>query len=130
MEIKRVNPSFQDNRGTIQDILINEPIEHITVITSIKDVTRGNHFHKKTIQWVYVHSGKLKSLTQKENENVVSQILEPGDLIKTEVLEKHALKMLEDSIFYVFTKGPRGGDNYENDTYRLDKPLQDPSEKE
>jgi len=130
MEIKRVNPSFQDKRGVIQDILINEPIEHITVITSIKDVTRGNHFHKKTIQWVYVHSGKLKSLTQKENENVVSQILEPGDLIKTEVLEKHALKMLEDSIFYVFTKGPRGGDNYENDTYRLDKPLQDPSEKE
>jgi hypothetical protein len=130
MEIKRVNPSFQDKRGTIQDILINEPIEHITVITSKKDVTRGNHFHKKTIQWVYVHSGKLKSLTQKENENVVSRILEPGDLIKTEVLEKHALKILEYSIFYVFTKGPRGGDNYENDTYRLDKPLQDPSEKE
>ena len=130
MEIKRVNPSFQDKRGVIQDILINEPIEHITVITSIKDVTRGNHFHKKTIQWVYVHSGKLKSLTQKENENVVSRILEPGDLIKTEALEKHSLKMLEDSIFYVFTKGPRGGDNYENDTYRLDKPLQDPSEKE
>ena len=130
MEIKRVNPSFQDKRGVIQDILINEPIEHITVITSIKDVTRGNHFHKKTIQWVYVHSGKIKSLTQKENENVVSRILEPGDLIKTEVLEKHALKMLEDSIFYVFTKGPRGGDNYEDDTYRLDKPLQDPSEKE
>ena len=130
MEIKRVNPSFQDKRGVIQDILINEPIEHITVITSIKDVTRGNHFHKKTIQWVYVHSGKLKSLTQKENENVVSQILEPGDLIKTEVLEKHALKILEYSIFYVFTKGPRGGDNYEDDTYRLDKPLQDPSEKE
>ena len=130
MEIKRVNPSFQDKRGVIQDILINEPIEHITVIASIKDVTRGNHFHKKTIQWVYVHSGKLNSLTQKENENVVSRILEPGDLIKTEALEKHALTMLEDSIFYVFTKGPRGGDNYETDTYRLDKPLQDLSEKE
>ena len=130
MEINRVKPSFKDGRGIIQDILINEPIEHITVITSKRDVTRGNHYHKKTIQWVYVHSGKLKSLTQKENENVVSHILEPGDLIKTEVLEKHALKMLEDSIFYVFTKGPRGGDNYEDDTYRLDKPLQDPSEKE
>lgn len=130
MEIKRVNPSFQDERGIIQDILINEPIEHITVITSKKDVTRGNHFHKKTIQWVYVQSGKLNSLTQKENENVVSCILEPGDLLKTEALEKHSLKMLEESIFYVFTKGPRGGENYENDTYRLDKPLQDFSEKE
>ena len=61
---------------------------------------------------------------------VVSCILEPGDLLKTEALEKHSLKMLEESIFYVFTKGPRGGDNYENDTYRLDKPLQDFSEKE
>jgi hypothetical protein len=54
----------------------------------------------------------------------------PGDLLKTEALEKHSLKTLEDSIFYVFTKGPRGGENYENDTYRLDKPLQYFSEKE
>ena len=130
MEINSVKPSFKDERGTIQDILINEPIEHITVITSKRDVTRGNHYHKKTIQWVYVHSGKLKSLTQKENENVVIRNLEPGDLIKTEALEKHALKALEDSIFYVFTKGPRGGDNYENDTYRLDKDLEDFTEKE
>ena len=130
MEINTVKPSFKDERGTIQDILINEPIEHITVITSKRDVTRGNHYHKKTIQWVYVHSGKLKSLTQKENENVVIRNLEPGDLIKTEALEKHALKALEDSIFYVFTKGPRGGDNYENDTYRLDKDLEDFTEKE
>lgn len=125
MEINKLNPTFQDERGVIQDILINQPIEHITVITSKKDVTRGNHFHKETIQWVYVHSGKLESLTQKENEKVVVKILEPGDLIKAEALEKHALKALEDSIFYVFTKGPRGGGNYEDDTYRLDKPLQD-----
>ena len=129
MEKKRVSPSFQDKRGIIQDVLINEPIEHITVISSKKDVTRGNHYHKKTIQWVYVQSGKLKSLTQKNNENVVSCILEPGDLIKTEALEKHSLVMLEDSIIYVFTKGPRGGEDYEKDTYRLDKPLQEVSEK-
>ncbi len=125
MEIIKLKPNFEDERGTILDILTNEPVEHVTVISSAKDVVRGNHFHKDTVQWVYVQSGKLKSLTQFEGENVVSNILEPGDLIKTEKLERHALHTLEYTVFFVFTKGPRGGENYEKDTFRLDKPLRE-----
>ncbi len=123
MIIKKIRPDFQDHRGIIQDILVHEPIEHVTVITSKKDVIRGNHYHKETIQWVYLYSGKLKSLTQKDGEKVVSLIIEPGDLLKTEKMEKHALEALEDSVFFVFTKGPRGGEDYEADTYRLEIPL-------
>jgi len=32
---------------------------------------------------------------------------------------------LEDSLFLVFTRGPRGGQDYESDTYRLTKPLRE-----
>ena len=125
MKIKKLEPNFKDERGVIQDILTDEQIDHVTVITSAKNVTRGNHYHKETIQWVYLHSGKIKSLTQNEGEGVVEEILEPGSLLKTDKMERHMLYSLEESIFFVFTKGPRGGDNYEDDTYRLDRSLEE-----
>ena len=37
--------------------------------------------------------------------------------------DPHAWKALEDSECLVFTRGPRSGENYEEDTYRLDTPL-------
>ena len=43
------------------------------------------------------------------------------------MLEHHAVHALEDSVFMVFTRGPRGGDDYESDTFRLETPLQDPT---
>jgi len=118
--------SFEDNRGIIKDILAQEPIDSITVIQSKSGVVRGNHFHKDTAQWVYIASGLLQSLTQKDDESVVVQVLSPGDLLKAEPLEKHSLIALEDTEFFVFTRGPRGGESYEDDTYRLDEPLQAP----
>lgn len=125
MEFRKIKAKKTDERGVIKDILYNEPIDHVTVITSDKGAVRGNHFHKETIQWVYCYSGKLKSLTQKGEEKVVCKILEEGDLLKTEKNEKHALQALEKAVFFVFTKGPRGGDDYEDDTYRLKTPLRD-----
>ncbi len=125
MKIIKIKESFRDKRGAIKDILYNEPIDHVTVIDSAKGVTRGNHFHKETIQWVYVLGGKLRSLTQREGEKVISKIIELGDLLKTDKYEKHALKALEDSIFIVFTRGPRGGQDYEGDTFRLEKRLEE-----
>lgn len=123
MELVKIKPNFQDERGVISDILSHEPIEHVTVITSLKGVERGHHYHKETVQWVYLYSGKLKSLTQKDGEKVISSIMEPGDLIKTEKLERHAICALDNSVFFVFTRGPRGGEDYEDDTYRLENPL-------
>jgi len=118
--------SFEDDRGAIKDILAHEPIDSITVIQSKSGVVRGNHFHKDTVQWVYVVSGLLRSLTQKNDEPIVDQVIGPGDLLKADPMEKHSLIALEDSEFFVFTRGPRGGESYEDDTYRLDSPLQPP----
>lgn len=126
MLFHKPTPAFEDDRGVIKDLLVHEPVDSITVISSKKGVVRGNHYHKDTAQWVYVQSGRLKALTQYEGEDVVAIILETGDVQKAEPLERHALIALEDTEFFVFTKGPRGGESYENDTYRLTEPLQDP----
>ena len=128
MLLSKPTNAFEDDRGAIKDLMVHEPIDSITVITSKKGVTRGNHYHKDTSQWVYVQSGRLKALTQIEGEDVVVTILETGDVQKAEPLERHALIALEDAEFFVFTKGPRGGESYEDDTYRLSEHLVDPEE--
>ena len=126
MRINTPQISFEDDRGTIKDVLSRQPIDAITIIRSKKGVVRGNHFHKDTTQWVYAQSGQLRSLTQKDNEPVVEQIVNPGDLLVAEPWEKHVLVAIEDSEFFVFTRGPRGGDSYEEDTFRLETPLEPP----
>jgi quercetin dioxygenase-like cupin family protein len=130
VEVRRLTPSFSDERGVIQDILVNEQIDHVTMITTVKGVVRGNHYHKDTVQWLYLLSGKLKYLAQKGDGDVTARILLPGDLLTTPAMEKHAVIALEESVFFVFTKGPRGGMNYEKDTYRLESPLKDPESNE
>jgi hypothetical protein len=50
-------------------------------------------------------------------------VLEIGDVITNEPYEEHAFQALEYSTFLVLTRGPRGGINYEDDTYRLTTPL-------
>ena len=50
-------------------------------------------------------------------------ILSKGNLVVTPSNESHAIKAIKYSEYLVFTKGPRGGEEYENDTFRLKEPL-------
>ncbi len=115
--------SHQDNRGLIIDLLENKKVNSITFITQKKGKVRGNHFHKNTIQWNYVIKGKIELYTQKKNSTAKKTTLLKGEIAETSKNEKHAIKALKDSEFLVFTQGPRGGKNYEKDTFRLLKPL-------
>jgi len=115
--------SHKDNRGLIIDLLENKKVNSITFITQKKGKVRGNHFHKNTIQWNYVIKGKIELYTQKKNSTAKKTTLLKGEIAETSKNEKHAIKALKDSEFLVFTQGPRGGKNYEKDTFRLLKPL-------
>lgn len=123
MEKINLKVSFEDKRGKIIDLLEGESVNAITLVTFKKDAIRGNHWHQETIQWNYLISGKIKLITQKPNEKMVETIMMPGDFTVTYPNDRHALFGLEDSEVMVFTKGPRGGKEYETDTYRLDQPL-------
>jgi quercetin dioxygenase-like cupin family protein len=50
-------------------------------------------------------------------------LMSPGDFVVTGPNVRHALVGLADSEVMVFTKGPRGGKEYESDTFRLDVPI-------
>jgi len=126
MDVTKITTDFEDERGAITDILRQEPIDYVTVITSKKGALRGNHVHKETVQYVYVMDGRLKALSQMPGEPVRTAVLSKGDLIVNMPQEGHAFEALEDTTFLVLTRGPRGGENYEDDTFRLETSLRDP----
>ena len=57
MEIKKIKSVYEDERGSITDIVEQVDFNGATIILSKKGSIRGNHFHKKTIQHLYVLSG-------------------------------------------------------------------------
>ncbi len=119
----KIKINHRDTRGVIIDLLEKKKINAITYITQKKGKIRGNHFHKKTIQWNYLIKGKIKVVTKKGNKGMQEMILSRGDLVVTSLNESHAIKAIEYSEYLVFTQGPRGGKEYEKDTFRLSKPL-------
>jgi quercetin dioxygenase-like cupin family protein len=123
MEKLRLVPSFEDDRGKIIDLLENENVNAVTLITFKRGAVRGNHYHKQTTQWNYVISGSIKLVSQVPGESVVETVMKPGDFVVTGPNVRHALVGLEESQLLVFTKGPRGGKEYETDTFRLEVPI-------
>ena len=123
MKIIASQIDHQDDRGAIMDLVEGANINAVTFISFKKGAVRGNHYHKRTTQWNYVIKGKIKLVAQVGDEPKEEAVLEKGGFAVTEPMEKHALVGIEDSEMLVFTQGPRGGKEYESDTFRLETPL-------
>lgn len=129
MIVKCKQPDFSDERGQITDIIENQPVDSLTLLTTKKDAIRGNHYHKETTQYLYILEGSCNYYSQLEGEAAKVEIAVKGDLIISPPLERHAFEALQDSVFLAFCHGPRGGAQYETDTFRLDEPLCRPKDK-
>ena len=115
---------FEDERGTIADIFVNEPKQHCTIIFTRKGGVRGNHFHKLSKQHDFIVSGRMEVFSQPVGEKGVARIVVgPYDLLTWEPNVAHEFIALEDTVMITFVDGVRGGHNYEKDTYRLSTPL-------
>ena len=123
MIVKDIKKNFEDNRGIITDIIVKERIDYVTIITNKKGAVRGNHYHKETIQYLYVLEGSILVASKFEGKNLEKKILKVGSLLFNEANEWHAIKSLEDSKLLILTRGLRGGKDYESETYKLDEPL-------
>ena len=109
MELIKLIPAFTDARGSITDLISDDTINAVTLITFAKGAVRANHYHERTIQWNYVISGEVLLATQMPGQEKVERILKPGDLAVTREHELHALKGLTASEVLILTKGPRAG---------------------
>ena len=66
---KKLKSNFKDKRGDIIDIFVNNPKDHCSIVTFNKNAVRGNHFHKKSIQYSFFLSGSLKMITAIVDKN-------------------------------------------------------------
>ena len=123
MQVERKKPAFKDARGVITDILDNVRVECVTLLSAKKGSVRGNHYHKKTTQYLYVLSGRFRAYEQLAGKLLEKRLLKTGDLLITPPRVRHALVALEDGTLVVCAHGPRIGKEYESDTYRLEVPL-------
>jgi len=124
MKIIKKQENFRDFRGTITDIFVSEPHEHCSIIFTKKGGIRGNHYHKLSRQFDFLVSGKMEVYGQVMGGKVIKKELWlPNSLVIWEPNEAHEFIALKDSVFVTFVDGPRGGDNFEKDTYRLEVPL-------
>ena len=113
---------FEDQRGKIADIFFKKNINHVAIIHSEPNVMRGNHYHKHSTQHMLITKGSLeywhKPLDSDEPPKVVT--LKVGDFVSTPPYELHTLIIRDDgNEFIVFSEGPRGGSDYESDTFRV-----------
>lgn len=127
IKVSHIKPEFVDKRGSISKVLDIEGKEYR--ITAILRIThkkgsepRGNHYHKKDYHWVYVESGKMRYFEKpadKPGAKVQSVIMKTGDLVLSNPGIIHAMKALEDTVFWAITTETRDQKSYEKDTVRI-----------
>ena len=123
MEIIKLIAAYTDARGTITDLISDDEVNAVTLITFTKGAVRANHYHERTIQWNYVLSGEILLVTQMPGAERIEKVLKKGDFAVTRENERHALQGVTEAEVLILTKGPRAGTQYENDTFRLAEPL-------
>lgn len=112
-----MKPNYQDERGTIKDLLVTDDIS-VTEITFTEGAVRGNHYHEFTTQIDYVAEGKLLIKTDEWEGELFT-----FDKMTHEPGTPHAYKAIVPSRIISICFGVRKGDDYEKDVIRLEKPL-------
>tara|TARA_B110000977_G_scaffold200933_1_gene293241 strand:- start:834 stop:3380 length:2547 start_codon:yes stop_codon:yes gene_type:complete len=106
---------FVDDRGSITNYELPEPINWIGWIESKKGTVRANHWHPIQQQKCILISGRYISVfkdLKTPNAPMTTQLMEPGDVVVTEPQVAHTMVFLEDSLFLNLVNGEREHDNF------------------
>lgn len=127
-ELISIKP-FEDKRGSLKKIIMksqleeNEQIEEVYLLYSESDSVRGNHYHKKTLEFFVVVSGRakvaLKNLeTGTEEELYISA--EDHVVLKVPPQVVHAFKNEEDRPLIMLAVSSKEYNKLDTDTFPLE----------
>lgn len=120
IKIRKLEPAFSDDRGSITDIL-DENVGHVGLITFTKGATRANHYHKVSVQYDYILSGKIRLVVCKPDGSArEDHVLVAGMATEVPPGIVHAYIAEEDSSMIDITTLSRADNGYEQDTIRVD----------
>jgi quercetin dioxygenase-like cupin family protein len=120
--IQQIKPVFEDQRGTIADLVEGKGIQHVGLIVSKKGAVRGNHYHKLATQYAYILKGKVQYYRKDlriPDAPVETFTLGPGALCVEPPQVVHAIVALEDTEFLDMTNISREDKAYDSDTFRV-----------
>ena len=117
--IRKINVDFSqtDARGTICQI-ISIPNSQVNYLFTKKGAKRGDHYHKKSKEYFFVISGKVRISAYSVNapEEKEELVFETGDLFMVEPFTRHSFDILEDTrMTVIYDFGIENGD--EKDIY-------------
>ncbi len=116
-----LQPAHSDARGAIQS-LVNFPVKNISLITSVKNSVRSNHYHLTDWHYMYVLSGSFDYYFRPTGSGSELSVIrfKQGEMVFTPPMEDHATVFLEDTQLIVMSRHPRGDQQtYEADVKRI-----------
>src|SRR5579872_2039061 len=96
-------------------------VHSVLSITCKKGSVRANHYHKKDTHYCYLLSGKMEYVYKDANKEGKEKhiIVNSGEVVYSPPMVTHAMRFLEDSVFFAFTTEQRDSEKYEKDTVRV-----------
>ena len=118
--VRHVALTFSDQRGDITNILSSVDFNHIALITSAPNSVRGNHYHERGRQYIYVLEGSMLCCSRPvgTEDHPVTQcfVANRGDLLYCPPLVAHGYRFLVPTTFLSITTVPRGDGTHYEDT--------------
>lgn len=126
MTVESLEAAYEDDRGAIYDLLDGQEIRHVGLITCTEGAVRGNHYHEKQKQWMYIIEGTihlyLKDIREDDDADVQQFEMTAGDIVYIPSGVVHTIESTAYTEFLDFNNKVRGADGelYEQDTTRVD----------
>ena len=106
---------YQDERGTISNHELTEPINLIGLIDSKKGTIRANHYHPQQEQKCLFTKGQIIEVFQdiiNPNSPKVTQVVNAGQLSVIKPNVAHTMVFTKDTTFLNLVRGERDHENY------------------
>jgi nucleoside-diphosphate-sugar epimerase/dTDP-4-dehydrorhamnose 3,5-epimerase-like enzyme len=106
---------FVDNRGTISNHELTEPINLIGMIDSKKGTVRANHYHPQQEQKCLFTKGQIIEIFQdiiNPNAPKITQVVNAGQLSIIKPNVAHTMVFTKDTTFLNLVRGERDHENY------------------
>ncbi len=106
---------FKDERGTISNHELTEPINLIGLIDSKKGTIRANHYHPQQEQKCLFTKGQIIEVYQdiiNPNSPKITQVVNAGQLSVIKPNVAHTMVFTKDTTFLNLVRGERDHENY------------------
>ena len=114
-----IDEPFKNENGEIYN-LAHGKFSTLTLIDSLPNTIRANHYHKTDWHISYVISGSIKYFWKKLDESTLhSELYYKGDSFFSPPMVPHAMYFPEKTTFITVSRNTRSHENHESDLVRI-----------